>query len=86
MGSETTSTARGRTVVDARVADLGARLRGRRLDLGHTQADLAELTGLTRGTINRLERGSTDISVGRLLRICDALGCALSELVTAVDE
>jgi transcriptional regulator with XRE-family HTH domain len=67
--------------VDGRVADLGGRIKARRIALGHTQAELAARTGLTRATINRLERGNTDLSVGRLLRICDALDWTLSDLV-----
>lgn len=39
-----------------------------------TQEQLAEAAGLDQRTIQRLERGAMNISVGRLVAIADALG------------
>lgn len=40
---------------------------------GVTQADLAEMTGMTRPRVNAYLRGHRDIYVDTLIRICKAL-------------
>jgi DNA-binding XRE family transcriptional regulator len=48
-------------------------LRERRENLGLTQADLAEKTQIPRGTINRIETGSRNVTFEKLIKIVDAL-------------
>lgn len=59
--------------------EIGCRVRAARQARGLTQAELADITGLSRTTINQLESGSTsDIGVRRLLSIFDALKLDMS--------
>lgn len=50
----------------------------RRLQLGLSQRELAELVGTTQSAIARLERGGRPPRIDTLLRIADALDCDLS--------
>lgn len=60
-------------------AELGASVRQRRTDMGLTQAAVAALSGLSRATINQLEKGAskTDLSLNRAARLAEALGLNL---------
>jgi len=60
---------------DAVLAEIGARLTRRRLDLQLTQANLAEQAGVAKRTVERVEAGaSTQLStLVRLLRVLDLL-------------
>ncbi|MFD6421691.1 helix-turn-helix domain-containing protein [Streptomyces sp. NPDC060198] len=61
--------------------DLGDRIRIRRSRLRVTQERLAELTGIDRRTLQRIERGESDPRYGHLILIADALGCTVVELL-----
>lgn len=50
----------------------------RRLDL--SQEDLARRTGVSRQTINALERGRYEPRLALAFRLADALSCSLDEL------
>ncbi|MFG2747254.1 helix-turn-helix domain-containing protein [Streptomyces chartreusis] len=67
-------------VYDRRRA-LGRRIRDLRIREGHTQEAFAEMTDIDRRTFQRIEAGTSDPRYGDLLRIADALGVPLSELV-----
>jgi transcriptional regulator with XRE-family HTH domain len=54
--------------------DVGARMRERRIMLGLTQQQLAELIGVTYQQAHKYERGINRIAVGRLEGIAQALG------------
>lgn len=56
------------------------RLRARREQCGHSQAELAELTELSRQSINAIEAGRTLPSVDVALRLCRVLGCSVEQL------
>ncbi len=57
---------------------IGPSVQKRRQALGLTQTALARLAGLSRATVNGLERGSlADLSMGRLGRLLDVLGLRL---------
>lgn len=60
---------------------LGSVLRERRSDLGLSQEDFAAEVGLHRTYIGSVERGERNIGIDNLLRIADALGVCLSELI-----
>lgn len=63
----------------AHVTSLHDGLRTQRIVLGISQARLAELAGVSRPTIARLEAGQ-DVSLSNLNRISDALGMSLAIL------
>ena len=67
------SSASARTVAD--------RLMALREERGLSQARLAELAGVDRKTINRIENGHFSPSLDTLTRLSVVLKCRLSELV-----
>jgi DNA-binding XRE family transcriptional regulator len=60
---------------------IGHRVKSGRLALGMTQAQLAELTGMTEGNISRLESGKHLPSLGTLEKVASALGLSLASLI-----
>jgi DNA-binding XRE family transcriptional regulator len=58
-------------------AQIADRLAGRRVELGLSQRELAELTGTTQSAIARLEAGGRPPRIDTLLRIANALDCEL---------
>lgn len=56
------------------------KLRTRRGELKITQSELAESVGTFKGDISRIEAGKKDITLARLLDICEALGLNLAIL------
>jgi y4mF family transcriptional regulator len=59
------------------IRDLAAVVRGRRKDLGISQAALAERAGVSRKWIYEFESGKPTAEFGLLLRVLDALGLEL---------
>ena len=59
---------------DAVLAELGARLARRRVELQLTQAAVAEQAGIAKRTLERIEAGQTSqlITLVRVLRVLDA--------------
>ncbi|MDP2169958.1 MAG: helix-turn-helix transcriptional regulator [Rhodocyclaceae bacterium] len=59
---------------DAVLAELGARIAGRRIELQLTQADVAEQAGIAKRTLERMEAGLTSqlATLVRVLRVLDA--------------
>ncbi len=55
------------------IHDLAAAIRGRRTDLGMSQAELAKRTGVSRKWIYEFEGGKPTAESGLLLRVLDAL-------------
>lgn len=60
---------------------IGARVRQERQLRGQTLDQLAEVAGVSRRMLINVEQGTTNPSVGTLLRISDALGVGLPALV-----
>ncbi len=61
---------------------MGYNLRKIREEKGMTQSELAQKSGVSRVTISRLESGSqSDLMVGNLNKLAEALGCRVSELI-----
>ncbi len=48
---------------------------------GLTQVELAEKIGVSQGSLSAYESGKDTPSIKTLIRIADALGCTLDELV-----
>ena len=59
---------------DAVLAELGARIAGRRIELQLTQAAVAEQAGISKRTLERIEAGLTSqlATLVRVLRVLDA--------------
>ncbi|MCK5795800.1 MAG: helix-turn-helix domain-containing protein [Deltaproteobacteria bacterium] len=72
----------GHLTDDTLLAELGARLARRRLELQRTQAEIAEKAGIAKRTLERIEAGHSAqmSSVIRLLRVLDLLS-GLEDLV-----
>jgi transcriptional regulator with XRE-family HTH domain len=60
--------------VGLRLESLGIRIRDARLHRKLRQVDLAERTGLSRSTIEAIERGSADTSIGAYARVLWVMG------------
>jgi HTH-type transcriptional regulator/antitoxin HipB len=56
------------------LADLTSVVRGRRLDLGLSQADVARRAAVSRKWVNEFERGKPRAELGHVLRVLEALG------------
>jgi len=59
------------------IRDLAAAVRGRRIDLGLNQADLASRAGVSRKWVYEFEAGKATAQFGLILRVLDALNLAL---------
>jgi HTH-type transcriptional regulator / antitoxin HipB len=59
------------------IRDFAAAVRGRRGDLGLSQADLAVRAGVSRKWIYEFEAGKPNAELGLILRVMDALGIQL---------
>ena len=58
----------------------------RRIELGLTQAQLAERVGTKQPGISRLESGNRNITIEQLQRVAGALGCRLDVRLVPIDE
>ncbi|MEE8338750.1 MAG: helix-turn-helix domain-containing protein [Xanthomonadales bacterium] len=56
---------------------IAAAIRARRKQLGMTQLDLAEITGLQRQTIGRVEAGNGAVTIATVARIAAVVGLDL---------
>ncbi|MFJ4852372.1 helix-turn-helix domain-containing protein [Streptomyces sp. NPDC088730] len=65
----------------ARRRFVGDRIRVARTTANQTQQQVAELIGMDRATYNRIEQGHASPLLDSLIRIADALGVPLSDLV-----
>jgi transcriptional regulator with XRE-family HTH domain len=74
--------ARGRPDVDRHVA---ARIRGRRVMLGLSQQQVAELAGVTYQQAHKYERAINRISAGRLFAVAGALGVEVAHFYAGLD-
>jgi HTH-type transcriptional regulator / antitoxin HipB len=66
------------------IRDLAAVVRGRRVDVGLSQAELASRAGVSRKWVYELEAGKATAEFGLILRVLDAMGLALE--ATATDD
>src|SRR5690348_18352441 len=64
---------------------VGARIRERRIMLGLTQQQMAELIGVTYQQAHKYETGINRISAGRLYQIAQALGVDISYFFEDID-
>ncbi len=64
-----------------RLKTLGARVQERRKALGMSQRELASLSKLHYNYISGIERGERNPTIIILWKICDVLGCELTDLM-----
>lgn len=62
---------------------VGERIKEARKAISVTQEELAEILGVSYATVSRYEHGETDITVKRMWKIADALGCSMCYLIGA---
>ncbi|QJI13867.1 helix-turn-helix domain-containing protein [Pseudomonas sp. ADAK22] len=60
---------------------LGASVRARRLDLKLSQEALADLAGVDRSHMGKIERGERNVTFLNILRIATAMQCKPSDLL-----
>jgi transcriptional regulator with XRE-family HTH domain len=65
---------------------LGLAIRLRRHARGLSQSALGEAIGVSFQQIQKYERGSNRVSFSTMVRICEALGCHVSDLVAEVEQ
>ena len=62
----------------------GARIRARRTELGLSQEQLAEASGLHWTYVSQTERGQRNVSLHNIVKIADALDIDAGQLVTGL--
>ena len=60
---------------------IGALIRARRLKNGMGQPDLAEALGVTPAAVQHYETGRSSLTVPKLIRIAEVLGCKTKDLM-----
>jgi len=64
---------------------IGTEIRSRRKRLGMTQLDVAEMTGLQRQTISRVESGNSSVTIASVERIATVVGLDLTVIPKYTD-
>lgn len=67
-------------------AEIGRRLRFRRIWLQLSQDELANRAGVSRNFVSAIERSAQGLDAWRLYRLADTLGVSLSWLLTGRDH
>src|SRR6516164_66139 len=65
---------------------VGARIRERRIMLGLTQQQLADLIGVTYQQAHKYERGINRVSAGRLFEVAQVLGVPVSHFFDGLEQ
>lgn len=68
------------------LVELSSRIHTARLVKGYTLDRVSELSGLAKGLISKVENFRVTPSLPTLVKLCEALGIRLSELVDGLDE
>jgi transcriptional regulator with XRE-family HTH domain len=63
---------------------LGKKIREKRMNRGLTQANLAELAGLTRQKVIAVEKGTLSVSMSAYARVLGALDCEFAVIPAAM--
>ncbi|WP_253436084.1 helix-turn-helix transcriptional regulator [Pseudomonas migulae] len=66
------------------ISRLGRQIREKRMNRGITQAQLAELAGLTRQKVIAVEKGALSVSMMAYARVLGALECELKVIPAAM--
>lgn len=68
------------------ISQLAGAIKGRRTELGMTQADVAASAGVSRPWVGQLEAGKASAELGLTLRVLDVLGLAITVEATGPDQ
>lgn len=60
---------------------IGSKIRLYREMNGFSQEYISMLIGISQSAYSKIEAGTTDLTVNRLIKICIALNCSINELV-----
>ena len=60
---------------------IGSRIREKRIKKGWTMMDLAFEAGIDYRQLGRIERGENNVTIFSLIRITDALGCKIKDVI-----
>lgn len=63
----------------------GERVRQRRQELGLSQGELHERTGISPAYISAIERGASNPSLDIMVQVCVALGVRIADMLTIAD-
>jgi transcriptional regulator with XRE-family HTH domain len=77
---------RGRSTATAANDHVGSRMRERRIMLGLTQQQLAEMIGVTYQQAHKYERGINRVSAGKLFEIARALSAPITYFYEGIGE
>ena len=61
---------------------IGSRIKERRKELGLTQTQVKELTGISSGTMSDIENGNTLPAAPSLIKLSEALDCSIDWILT----
>ena len=62
--------------------EIGERIKKRRVELGLTQTDIKESTGISSGNMSDIERGNRFPSIPTLIQLCNILNCTSDYILT----
>lgn len=68
------------------LVELASRIKSARLSKGYTLDRVAELSGLAKGLLSKVENFRVTPSLPTIAKICEALGLTMSELFAGLDE
>lgn len=75
-----------KTIYASEYAAMLVMLRNKRIDVGMTQAELAQKMGVSRLFIGRCERGDRRLDVIELLAFCSALGIEPQKFIAELQK
>jgi transcriptional regulator with XRE-family HTH domain len=67
-------------------AEVGARVRDRRLRLGMSQQTLSAISGVTQNGVSRIETGATNPQLSTLRNVAEALDCSVRDLIVGSSD
>mgnify|MGYP000176137741 CR=1 FL=1 len=67
--------------MDDLAKSFGLKLRGKRKEFGISQDEIALRTQIDRSYIGRIERGEVNISLEKVYRLAETLGCSPKDLL-----
>jgi transcriptional regulator with XRE-family HTH domain len=79
-GSDSSSRSAAEPDLEEPVPRIGEKLREVRKKLGLTQLEVASRVGVSKGFLSQVEHNVSQVSVAKLLRICETLGISIGSL------
>lgn len=66
---------------EKKLVRLGTAIRTKRKDTGLSQEELANVSGIERSNMGKIERGENNLSILNLVRIAQALQCTAADIL-----